>query len=346
MRPRLQNRGRRGFTLLELLVVVLILSAIAFVALDSLQADTNQFRFEDTRTRLSLMREAIVGPRDTSANAQPIVAGFVADVGRLPRCLQELVVREVDCDDDDTVDTLSPRAWSLDAVSGTGLYSGWRGPYVSVMREASGLVAFRDGWSNAIDLAPENYGWSRFTDTAGDLVVQSLGRDGAANPTDAADYNALALYEQDFPPTADPTVPTTAPDPLIETEEHRVPLGTVTVTLRNDTAGDITVPLDALCLRVFFPDPDPANPAIQSADSGSGPTAATTIPAGTQISVPLVFATPADVAWGRRAVQLLDFDSGTSTCGGGADPSYNDFPIRVTTLLPQAAFPEVVWAAE
>ena len=332
--------GQGGFTLLELLVVVLILSAIAMVALDSLQTDTNQVRHEDTRARLSLIRDAIIGPREIGANGQPVVAGFVADVGRLPQCLAELVDIDANCDDGTNPDLASPPEWQLDGA--TNLYAGWRGPYLNVVREISGLVAFRDGWGNDVAALPRNYGWSKFDEDSGALVVQSLGRDGLVNPGDAGDYAALALYEQDFPPTADASNPTSDPDPLIAADEHQVTLGTISVTLRNDTAADITVDPNALCLRVYYP--DPPNIAFTSADSGPAPATATTIPAGAQVTLAVAIATPASIAWGRRGLQLVDYDG--TTCAGGVDPPYNGHPLQNVTLLPQAAFPEIVWAAE
>ena len=345
-RPRSQLRPlvrQAGFTLLELLVVVLILSAIAFAALDSLQADTNHVRFDDTRNRLIMMRDAIIGPRNVVVNGQPVVAGFVADVGRLPRCVQELIEREVDCDNDTVTDPESPRAWVGDSSLGTGLFSGWRGPYVSAIREqSSGLAVFRDGWGNDLAGAPEDYGWSRFDEASGDLTVQSLGRDGLANPSSASDYANLALYEQDFPPTADPTNPTTAPDPLIDADEHSLTLDKVAVTLRNDTAATITVAVDSFCLRLYRPDPDASNPSILAVESASAPdSAAVVLPPSTQSTILVDFNPDIVVPWGRRALRLFQYSGGTCQA-----TEYNGHPMQQLTLIPQAAFPEIVWAAQ
>lgn len=344
VRSILRWRARqRGFTLLELLVVVLILSALAFVALDTLQVDTNHVRFEDTRNRLLMMRDAVIGPRNVSLNGQPVIAGFVADVGRLPRCVQELVERVVDCDDTPGADPESPREWVEDTVSGTRLYSGWRGPYISAIREqASGLAVFRDGWSNDLDGALPNHGWSLFDGSSGDLIVQSLGRDGVANTSDATAYAALATYEQDFPPTTDPTGdPTTPPDPLVAAEEYSLSLDNIAVTLRNDTAATITIAIDSLCLRLYAPDPDAANPPILTRESGSAPDAAVSLPPGTQSTILVPFASTVEVPWGRRAIRLFQFSSSTCTT-----TEYNAQPIQQISLIPQAAFPEVVWAAQ
>lgn len=46
-----------GFTLLELLLVVTLLSTTAFMTLSAVENNSDQIRFEDTRNRLSLFEQ-------------------------------------------------------------------------------------------------------------------------------------------------------------------------------------------------------------------------------------------------------------------------------------------------
>ncbi len=148
----------RGLTLIELLVVVFILAAIAATAVNFVDNADLQARHDDTRTRLALVRAAVVGRPDRTVNGEPELSGFVADVGRLPASIGEL----------------------LQAPAGA---PGWRGPYLQTLPDSGGALAFRDGWGND---------WRFERAPSGDsLLVQSLGSDGAAGGAEyAADYPA------------------------------------------------------------------------------------------------------------------------------------------------------------
>ena len=182
MRPMDRHR-QAGLTLLELLLVVTILSAVAYMSLAVVDNGGNQTRFEDTRNRLALIRTAIIGDSSRSLNGQPEISGFVADMGRLPLNLNELVSEPVDCDPDTAGN--QPCSWGIDAA--TGLWRGWNGPYLPA---SAGTGVFRDGWGN--DDGGNNFGWL-FDDAGspGALIVQSYGLDGAAGGSD--------VYEVDYP---------------------------------------------------------------------------------------------------------------------------------------------------
>lgn len=160
----------RGFTLLELLVVVFILSSLAMLTSSFVESSDEQLRFADTRTRLLRVREGVVGPDRALLDSQPTIGGFVADVGRLPADLTELLERGA----------LPP--WHFEARA--GLWAGWRGPYVEpqLERDANGsaLRTYRDGWRNRG--GPPLFGWKLFRvdRRAGTLALQSFGADGRA----------------------------------------------------------------------------------------------------------------------------------------------------------------------
>ena len=83
------SRRRRGFTLLELLLVVFILSVLALSAFsltDTLDSNQDQFRYEAARNQARKFERAIVD----RVEGQAVVGGFVADMGGLPLNMLEL----------------------------------------------------------------------------------------------------------------------------------------------------------------------------------------------------------------------------------------------------------------
>ena len=328
------RKTHAGFTLLELLAVVAILSAVAYIAVDGLEGDTNQRRFDDTRNRISFIRSAIVGDAERTVNGQPIVSGFVADVGRLPDCVRALMEIEGDCDNDTLADANTPTAYAADATS--GISSGWRGPYLSTFRELDGDIALRDGWGNEDTANPQNYGWSRFDDSGNDLIVQSLGADLAPNPTDTAPYLAQDIFSRDFPPSPDAT-PTDPPAPFIEADDYLLDISTVPVVLRNGTASD-TPSFDLeVCLTIYYPNGTGGVTAVQSAPFTQ---TSLVVPAFSEITVNFAFpaAGVQEIPWGIRAMQLFEAPGGICST-----TAYNGHTPQLVTVLPRAALPIISW---
>ena len=73
----------RGFTLLEMVLVVFILGILATIPLTFIENENGQRRYEQSRQTMSSIREAIV--KERTYRGQPLISGFVADNGRLPR---------------------------------------------------------------------------------------------------------------------------------------------------------------------------------------------------------------------------------------------------------------------
>lgn len=147
----------RGFTLLELVVVIALLALVANLATEHLVQITDQQRYETSRDRLERLRYAIVGDDSRTTNGQPDLFGFAHDMGRPPVDLVELFEEPTDCDPtSDGNQTCSAR---FDPA--VGRTAGWRGPYISA-RDAK-----QDGWGNP---------WQYDPDTG---RIVSLGSDGA-----------------------------------------------------------------------------------------------------------------------------------------------------------------------
>jgi prepilin-type N-terminal cleavage/methylation domain-containing protein len=146
----LELNRRRGLTLVELLVVLLILSILTVVAVQSTDTLLEQGRFDSTQRTLQGIEEAIIG---ASNQREPdgtfLVTGFVADVGRLPQPvgtdaltqLQELWTNP------NNLKGFDFHAAPFDAQ--VMVPGGWRGPYLRLPTASSQL---RDGWGNPFTL--------------------------------------------------------------------------------------------------------------------------------------------------------------------------------------------------
>jgi len=292
------RRAQAGFSLLEMLIAVGILSAAAYVALDTVESDRGQMRFDLTETRLKMIRRAIVGDPDLAVNGGPVVSGFAADVGRLPDCLEELVTRMPDCDGNG-IEEIPAYAELV-----PGLNVGWRGPYLT-----AGPGGMFDAWGNVDDtdgsLDPDpNFGWQ--VDNPPEppppppdppilITVVSLARDrdsGAIVPDSFDEDQAMV--------------------PSVE-EDFRVSLSAaaISVEVTATTAKNLCIALLA---------PNPADPAdwllIPADDNGDGTPASRSIAAGDTDT--LTFSAPDKVAHGPRPLLIYDADNTThvvpSTC--------------------------------
>lgn len=168
----------KGFSLLELLLVLFIMGLMTATTMLMTGGVEDQSKYDETKRRMELIKRAIVGDTSRTVNGAPEISGFVADMGRLPLCLRELVESK-HCDGSDY---LAAELWLLD--TGSGLWRGWRGPYVDVQADADGIKRFRDGFENTDPDATEyskNYGWRNFqiVSATSAIQIESWGGDGA-----------------------------------------------------------------------------------------------------------------------------------------------------------------------
>jgi len=328
--PHIGNE--RGLTLLELLMVVTILSAVAWMSLGLVNNNTDQVRFEDTRNRLQAIRRAIIGDTSRTLNGRPEVRGYVADMGRLPDNLNALIAREY-CRNDPAkttstgcTDWVSQPAYSYNADY--GLWSGWNGPYLAAS-ELVGYPRFQDGWGNSNDNS-SNFGWSYATDSpnAGDLTIQSLGRDGVAAVTSDA-------YEADYPPTG---------QPIIRANEYRVLLTDSGTAAQGDGTGGLRVDFGSpagpgtveLCMALAFS----SGGTIATMTSSS----VTITWNGTEKVVEFVFEDATGPAYdedtylylGQAAYGIFEYVSGTGACDTTKPFPTGASPWKTFTVVPGA----------
>lgn len=259
-RPAVGTHTARGFTLLEMLLVIFLMALVASTGLMLTEGVEDQSKYDETKRRMEMIRKAIVGDPTRTVNGAPEISGFAADMGRLPLCLAELLelgdetnpitnprTFESPCDD-----TVVIAEWHIDAT--TGYASGWRGPYLQVLPERNGATRFRDGYGNqgatvAVDALNSGWVWQLYeadedlTAVAADAVVlriQSFGLDGT----------------QPYPPgnVAAPA-PADRPNPLVVGDDWRVQLPlTAAVTFKNRSGGNLPVAAQNLVLRIYLSD--------------------------------------------------------------------------------------------
>ncbi len=164
----------RGYTLVELVVVVIIIGIIASVAVNSLKHSNEVVRTESTKAELERLSYAIAGNPTSVSGGNRTDYGYVGDIGSLPPNLTAL-------------------------VSNPGGYTTWRGPYISdELSTGGGSSEYnRDAWGSA------------YTYSAGITISSSGGGSSItrqiANSTSALLDNQVTavVSDLDFTPPGD-----------------------------------------------------------------------------------------------------------------------------------------------
>ncbi len=214
-KSKLEHRGSdSGFTLLEMLLVVLILGAVATSLMIVVNDSDDERRYDATKEKYEMILQATTGFQSDATS------GFIADMGRLPRDLVELL-RTNHPDTSDTTLNIEDALdeWKLvgrnDDNSGwvTGLDTneaekisirhGWRGPYL--LATGGGIDETDDSTDNPTDYRyrdewAENFVVDDEADGAPGLTIYSTGKDRTADS--GIQENR---YERDYP--NDKTVP-------------------------------------------------------------------------------------------------------------------------------------------
>ena len=143
-------RQPKGFSLLELVVSLAILAALATVAMRSANNLQSQTYYQVTTNSLNEIRNAIVGaPNQRGADGSVQITGFVADTGRLPNYA---IGGDTAVPPDPFNELLKPNgipAYGFVSSSSDPavlIGAGWNGPYI---RLGAGPSYIRDGWGNS-----------------------------------------------------------------------------------------------------------------------------------------------------------------------------------------------------
>jgi prepilin-type N-terminal cleavage/methylation domain-containing protein len=162
-------RGKNGFTLMEIIVVIVIMGIIATVALRSIGNSLDNAKVENTKHEMQQLSYAIAGNPDLFSSGMRTDFGYVGDIGAMPPNLDAL-------------------------VTNPGGYSTWRGPYVRNSFSESNDDFKRDAWGslyNYSDASIQSSGGGGGTLTkeiatsVNDLTQNTVSgsvTDGAGNP--------------------------------------------------------------------------------------------------------------------------------------------------------------------
>lgn len=117
----------RGFTLIELVIIIAVLTILAAIAIPSIGNLIETSRVNSTKAELSELKKAIIGSPQVIGGGNYVSRGFESDVGFAPSRLQDLVTKP---------DTVT----SYNRITGLG----WDGPYI----DSSGGDYLRDAWDS------------------------------------------------------------------------------------------------------------------------------------------------------------------------------------------------------
>ncbi|GAB4326668.1 MAG: hypothetical protein Kow0074_21510 [Candidatus Zixiibacteriota bacterium] len=82
---------RRGFTLIEILMAVVVIGILSTVAMRSIQSGIESSRFRETQAEMNQIAFAIAGNPNLYANGLRSDFGYVGDIGAVPSSLDDLV---------------------------------------------------------------------------------------------------------------------------------------------------------------------------------------------------------------------------------------------------------------
>lgn len=277
---------QRGFTLLEMLLVIFMMALVASTGLMLTEGVEDQSKYDETKRRMELIRKAIVGDPTRTVNGAPEISGFVADMGRLPECLRELL-EDVDCGNPGT----ALPVWNQDPNSGIG--AGWRGPYLSVMSDHDSVKRFRDGYGNE-DIDEDGAGTADDNDDAQNFgwIWQLFKADRITPTADPAEAVLIRIKSKGFDGqggSADdyPDLPIANVEPLVDKFDYEVNFqnwNTITVRFQNNSTSGVPVSISANALRFALSFSDDSEPdAVNELDSITFPSTAISVPSSSVV---------------------------------------------------------------
>ena len=127
--------GQAGFTLIELVMIIVVLGILAAVAIPRFGDVTENSRITATKKEMLSLKIAVTGNPDVVSGGKYVDRGFEGDVGFVPSQLADLVAKP------DSVSTYNRL---------TGL--GWNGPYI----DSTENNYLKDAWDVAYVYQPSN----------------------------------------------------------------------------------------------------------------------------------------------------------------------------------------------
>ena len=153
--------NRRGFTLIEVLMVILLVGVLATVSILTLNSNMDESRFQATVAEMQSLRDALIGNTELQEGGFRSSFGFLGDIGGLPTNAQGLNALLVNP---------GLPLWAVNTAARFAL--GWNGPYITGGGIGTNYV--QDGWGR-------NYTFNFGVNPA---TITSLGADGVAGGTE------------------------------------------------------------------------------------------------------------------------------------------------------------------
>ena len=168
-------RKERGFSLIELLVVIVVIGILAGVAIQSMTATVKDLKRTKTEREMEMLSRAIVGDPSLTQNGHRSDFGYVGDVGAFPPNLQAL-------------------------YQNPGGLSTWNGPYIPISFAQDSTGFKTDEWGRAYNYTggltlTSTGGGTTFTKKIADAANDYLRNRVTGNLADAAGGTPGAVYD-------------------------------------------------------------------------------------------------------------------------------------------------------
>jgi len=124
------SNSKAGFTLIELVIIIIILGIVAAVAIPKFGTLTEEAKANATREEIRRIKTAIIGDPQVVSGGQYINRGFEGDVGFAPSRLIDLVIKP---DSVPAYDKFTRLGWNgpyLDSAENNYLNDAWNNPYL------------------------------------------------------------------------------------------------------------------------------------------------------------------------------------------------------------------------
>ena len=122
--------NHHGFTLIELVIIIVVLGILAVVAIPKFGSITNSSKINATKQEMDALKKAIVGNPAVVSGGEYIDRGFEGDIGYPPSRLYDLVVKP---DSISAYNNLTRLGWNgpyIDSSSGSYLTDAWGNNYI------------------------------------------------------------------------------------------------------------------------------------------------------------------------------------------------------------------------